>query len=412
MKDNRVWAAVRQVLAASTVALIITLVLVSGASAASKYKTLYKFRGGKDGRSPTAGLVFDGAGNLYSATGSGGTDRGGTVFRLTPNGDGTWTQSVLHSFKRDGEDGLHPEHTGLIFDTAGNLYGTTINGGTYGDGAVFQLTPNGDGTWTERVLYSFDPADGDQPVTGVILDAAGNLYGTTVAGGTYNTGTVFQLTPNGDGTWTENVLHSFSSTDGYYLYAGLIFDSTGNLYGMAAQGGAYDFGTVFQLTPNGDGSWTENVLHSFNGTDGNFPYDSLIFDPAGNLYGTTMNGGTYGDGAAFQLTPNGDGTWKERVLHSFDGRDGNRPFAGLILDPAGNLYGTTYQGGAYDAGTIFKLKHMAKGTWKETVLHSFRNKPGGHPWASLIFDGLGNLFGTAAGINGQNNWGSVFEITP
>lgn len=409
---TKFWAAVRKTLAAVALTLIVVLSLAPGAGAASKYKTLYKFKGGNDGRSPTAGLVFDVAGNLYSATDSGGTDRGGTVFRLTPSGDGTWTQSVLHSFKKDGEDGVHPNHTGLIFDPAGNLYGTTINGGTYGDGAVFQLTPNGDGTWTESVLHSFAATDGFQPDTGVILDAAGSLYGTTIEGGTYNTGTVFQLTPNRDGTWTENVLHSFSGTDGYYLYAGLIFDSTGNLYGMATQGGAYGFGTIFQLTPNADGTWTENVLHSFNGTDGNYPFASLIFDPAGNLYGTTMSGGTYEDGAVFQLTPKGDGTWKERVLHSFDGKDGSRPFAGLILDPAGNLYGTTYSGGAYSAGTIFKLKHTAKGTWKETVLHSFTNKPAGEPWAGLIFDGLGDLFGTAAGINGKNNWGSVFEITP
>jgi uncharacterized repeat protein (TIGR03803 family) len=223
---------------------------------------------------------------------------------------------------------------GVIFDQAGNLYGTTVGGGTAGAGEVFKLSPNGSGRWTETVLYSFKygGTDGNTPMSGLIFDQAGNLYGTTAGGGANgNYGTVFELTPNGDGTWTETILHSFDVSDGYEPYTGnLIFDQSGNLYGGTNLGGLYGNGVVFQLTPNGDGTWTENVLYSF-GAEGSSPIASLIFDQKGNLYGTAFSGGTEGAGAAFQLTPNGGGTWTENVLHWFTGRDECALSAGLIF---------------------------------------------------------------------------------
>ena len=217
---------------------------------------------------------------------------------------------------------------------------------------VFELTPAAGGTWTEKVLYSFSGGtDGDQPAAGLIFDAAGNLYGTTYVGGTSDNGTVFELTPAGGGTWTERVLYNFNGTGGAIPQAGLIFDAAGNLYGTTFAGGTYNLGTVFELTPAGGGTWTEQVLHNFgNGTDGGGPWAGLIFDAAGNLYGTTRYGGSYGGGTVFRLNAQG-----ETLLYSFSGADGANPIAGLVLDAAGNLYGTTYLGGASSQGTAFEI---------------------------------------------------------
>src|SRR5579872_824781 len=204
---------------------------------------------------------------------------------------------VIHKFS--GTDGSDPQDGLIAFDSAGNLFATTASGGLYGNGTVFRLTPNSDGSWTETVLYSFTGgADGSVPgPSGVIFDGTGNLYGATSAGGDYGFGTVYKLTPNSDSTWTETVLHSFGNgADGATPWAGVAFDVSGNLYGTTQTGGAYGGGTVYQLMPNSEGTWTENVVHSFgNGSDGNTPHvGSLIFDAAGAIYGTTHYGGRYG----------------------------------------------------------------------------------------------------------------------
>jgi len=406
MKSNHFWAAASKAVAGVTLTLIITLMLASAAVAQSNYKVLHKF----ETETIYAGLTFDAAGNLYGTT-------FGNLFQLTPNGDGTWKKRLLHSFT-SGNDVSYLNGT-LIFDAAGNLYGTTLSGGDlscnapHGCGTVFELTPESDGSWTESVLHTFNWTDGAFPFAGVIFDAAGNLYSTTTEGGAYGLGTVFQLTPNGDGTWNHQVLHSFNNWDGNYP-TGLIFDHAGNFYGTTVGGGSgggcvsagYFCGTVFQIMPNGDGTWTESVLHSFqnDGKDGQNPFAGLIFDSAGNLYGTTSGGGTYGDGTGFKLK-RVNGGWKAIVLHAFDGKDGQNPTDSLIFDQAQTIYGTTSFGGAYDDGTVFKLKRV-NGGWKETVLHSFRGKPSSHPWASVIFDAAGNLYGTTGG------GATVYEITP
>ena len=222
----------------------------------------------------------------------------------------------------------------------------------------------------EKVLGSFNGSNGARPYAGLIFDASGNLYGTTNLGGTYNAGTVFQVSPRTGGGWKETVLRSFNGADGENPFASLIFDAAGDLYGTTGAGGADNAGTVFELMPNAGRGWKEKVVFSFTVTDGNGPYASLIFDPAGNLYGTTVGGGAKGYGTVFELTPNAGGGWKEKVLRSFDGADGENPFASLIFDAAGSLYGTTETGGADRGGVVFELTPSA-GSWTETVLYDF-----------------------------------------
>ena len=429
----------KRFLGAASAALLIViaiLMLVPGSWAQSNYKTLYKFKNGKDGGLVAAGVIFDLVGNLYGTAEVGGAYGHGLVFELTPNPDGSWKEKVLYSFcsLTDCSDGDMP-YAGLILDQAGNLYGTTMDGGGPNrQGVVFELMANLDGTWTESVLHSFSGGtDGTIPIGGLIFDKQGNLYGTTSSsGGDYGNGMVFKLTPDSDGSWTESVVYSFGNNDGEQPYGSLTFDAVGNLYGTTLysypNGG---WGVVFKLTPNADGSWTEKLVHRFTrGRDGASPAAGLIWDQAGNLYGTATQGGgngtgcdnNYGCGVVFQLTPNQDGSWKERVLHHFTGsKGGGVPWGSLMFDLAGNLYGTTNEGGNLSycdgagCGVVFKLSPNSKGGWRETVLHAFRGQQGALPRAGVIFDAAGNLYGTTPGDyrnDKTTTFGSVFEITP
>src|ERR1700674_3966070 len=426
--------------AASTALTLVVLflfgVITTQSAQARTFAVLYDFTG-TDGAIPEAGLVRDTAGNLYGTTEVGGAGNYGTVFELTPTAGGAWTEKVLHTFNLNGKDGAYPA-TSLIFDAAGNLYGTTVGGGKYYDGTVFELTPKAGGSWTEKV-YSFSGKDGESPWgAGLIVDAAGNLYGTTFYGGsgTCNNdgfggcGTVFELTTKAGGGWAEKVLYSFrdNGKDGNYPYASLIFDAAGNLYGTTVAGGKYYDGTVFELTPKAGGAWTEKLLHTFKGSDGYSPYASLIFDASGNLYGTTSGDGSGtcnsdGCGTVFELIPKAGGGYTENVLHSFNGSDGSSPYASLIFDASGNLYGTTLSGGGftsrctYGCGTVFELTPKAGGGWTEKVLLSFNDKNGAFPVASLMFDASGSLYGTTSGGSGTCNvgfigCGKVFKLTP
>jgi hypothetical protein len=346
------------------IASIVFVVLVSASAApAATYKILHSFGNGSGGVWPYGNLISDPAGNLYGTT-YGINGAVGAVFELTPNSNGTWTETVLHTFT--GPDGKAP-FAGLIFDDAGNLYGTTAWGGVscaLGEcGLVFKLTPNSNGTWTETVLHYFTGGDdGGEPYAGLISDAAGNLYGTTYYGGGSGCGgtgcgTVFKLSPNSDSTWTESVIYSFTgNADGGLPIAGLILDKAGNLYGTTVFAGDVAgacCGVVFELTPNSNGTWTETVLHTFMWFDGRDPWTGVILDKAGNLYGTTRSGGAFpnacnnaGCGVVYRLTHNSNGTWTNHVLHSFTGgNDGGVPAGGLTLDTYGNLYGTTTIGG-------------------------------------------------------------------
>ena len=402
-------------LAVSTVSLFMT----PTRAAAQKEALIYSFLdNNRDGSSPPAAPIFDAAGNLYGMTSFGGAHNYGAVFELSPKVGGGWREQILHSFSNTGKDGYNP-YAGLVLDAAGNLYGTTAYGGAHNGGIVFELSPLPSGVWNEKILHNFTPGttDGYDPQAGLVIDTAGNLFGTTVLGGIYGGGTAFELTASG-GAWSEKLLHPFSAkgAGGDNPRSTLILDSAGNLYGTAEGGGSSHSGTAFELTPASKGPWTETVLHTFGtaATDGVNPQAGLIFDAAGNLYGTTTSGGASTYGTVFELTPAAGGTWIETVLYSFlaNGIDGYYPTAGLILDAVGNLYGTTDNGGAF-YGTVFQLSPSASGSWTETQLYVF-NLNGGdgtYPFGGLVFDATGNLYG-ATSTGGPYNEGVVFEITP
>ena len=416
------------------------------APALASESVVYSFKSGTDGALPEAGLISDQQGVLYGTTVSGGTPSCGTVFKLTPPSSGAgikgeWTDSVLYSFcsQSDGIDGADPASS-LVLGPRGALYGTTTFGGSLGYGTVFKLTPpaSGQTLWTETVLYNFQGGtDGAYPSSDLIFGEDGALYGTASGGGTsncgtYGCGTVFKLTPPAgvQTQWTETVLYSFcpqiGCSDGKGPLAGLIFDQQGALYGTTAGGGSSTNGTVFQLTPPAAGQtlWTETVLYSFclqtNCTDGAQPYAGLIFDRQGALYGTTGLGGSDGNGTVFKLTPpaSGQTLWTETVLYRFlgsAGSDGSSPYAGVIFDNDGALYGTTYGGGSsscYDGcGTLFKLTPAAGQTqWTESVLRTFAggSSDGATLRGGLIVGPDGALYGTTYDGGSAANGGNGY----
>jgi uncharacterized repeat protein (TIGR03803 family) len=337
---------------------------VSHKSTGWSLTSLYIFAITGNGVIPYSTLVIGADGKLYGTTGFGGV---GSCMAYGHSGCGTvfslqvpitlchsaycpWTEVPLYKFTGHS-DGSNPYGATLVFDRAGNLYGTTYGGGggscPSGCGLVFKLTPSGGGGWTESVLYTFTGgSDGASPWSGVTIDPAGNLYGTTSAGGAGN-GTVYQLSPSGGG-YTEKTLHAFQrTTDGGNPYSGLIFDHSGNLYGATQYGGANGGGTVFEMTPSG-GGWNFNVLYAFAGSGGGLakgPVGNLVMDSAGNIFGSTLGDGAYSFGAIFKLTNSGSG-WTYTSLHDFtNGLDGGSPRSNVVFDAAGNMYGTASTGG-------------------------------------------------------------------
>ncbi len=372
-----------------------------------------------DGASPQAALIADAKGDLFGTTTEGGANGDGTVFELVKTASG-YTEQVLHSFSYP-TDGAIPQG-GLIADANGDLFGTTSTGGAYGGpfGTVFELVKTGSG-YTEKILHSFSGADGYAPYAGLIADANGDLFGTNIAGGAHGYGTVFELVKTGSG-YTEKVLHSFrgGTTDGFDPYAGLIADAKGDLFGTTFEGGGNDDGTVFELVKTGSG-YTEKLLHSFSGypTDGANPDAGLIANAKGDLFGTTEYGGASSVGTVFELVKTGSG-YTEKILHSFGvATKGFEPYAGLIADTKGDLFGTTYGGGANGEpgrnGTVFELVKTGSG-YTEKILHSFSGgtTDGDTPLAGLIADANGDLFGTTAfgGAYGESNGGdgTAFEL--
>jgi uncharacterized repeat protein (TIGR03803 family) len=399
------------------------LFTVSTLAAAQTESVIHSFADRNKGPyGPVGGLIFDGSGNLYGVTQNGGTNNSGTVFEFSPTTGGGWSQKTLHNFDYNGTDGVSP-FGGLVMDTAGNLYGTTYVGGANDAGVVYELVKQAGGGWRERILHNFNKTgtDGQWPEAGLAIDAAGNLYGTTVAGGVRNRtcdvgcGTIFELSPSGGG-WKEKILYAFPSdgNGGFGANCAPIFDSAGNLYGTAGNGGAYNYGTVWQLVPTTSGMWTENNLYNFDNTGigGYTPTGTLVFDSAGNLYGPTTNGGTWGTGTIFKLSPAGGGVWNASWLYSFNGNtgDGTFPNGNLIFDASGNLYGTALHGGSSGWGMAFELT-PATGAWTETVLTGFNVTNGASPQGGMLFDSAGNLYGiTSAG--GSFGGGTLYEITP
>jgi len=409
MKRKPSTSGVLQLIAAATAALL----LAQAAWACPKYKVLHAFGKGNDGGGLWNSVTFDKRGNLYGATSGGGAYGYGIVFKLTRHTDGKWTETILHSFKNGDPDGSEP-NGGLLQDALGSWYGTTSRDGPYHVGTAFQLAHEPDG-WTVNVIYPFGEQsnDGEFPTAGLVMDKSGDLYGTAPYGGS----TAFELKLGPDG-WHETVLHRFGirKGDGAAPFAGLIVDRLGNLYGTTEAGGigcaGEGCGTVYEIEHAATG-WHEKVLHYFdnNGRDGVTPgWGALIMDAKGRLYGTTAGGGCCG-GVVFKLTPSPDGCWKETILHQFKGGAGGfEAGAGVVTDKAGNLYGTTIYGGTC-CGVVYKLAPGSNGKWTYTVLHTFNGYDGAQPDANLILDHKGNLYGTTA-TGGANGAGVVFELTP
>jgi uncharacterized repeat protein (TIGR03803 family) len=404
--------------------LSLLLILAPAGWAGSKYKVLYNFKGGTDGIDPHGNLVFDAAGNLYGTTAQGGGTSAchgqyegcGIVFQLVPQASGQWKENVLYSFTNGSTGGVGLEGN-LVLDAAGNVYGTAYWGGGDFEGTVFELSP-GSNDWTEKDIYAFCPSgcgDGGSPASGVIFDDAGNLYGTATAGGTDGGGVIFKLVPS-NGTWTESVLYSFCPYNtcggGWYPW-GLTRTANGDVYSTTTYGGNF----VWPCVP-GDGcgavfkfdpkSGDYVALHRFDGRDGAFPNSAVVLDQQGNVYGTTTNDGAFGCGTVFQLSPKSEGGWMYNVLYNL--RRGASA-GSMAIDSAGNLY-------VANAGLMAGSCQGAEGG------EVFKLSPSGHAhWkysriheinsasSGLIFDKQGNLYGTAAS-GGAHGYGFVFEVTP
>jgi len=442
----------------------VVIFVACGVSAAQHTETvLHTFTFHQDGGFPLAGLSLDQSGNLYGVAYFGGYIEGsvccGTVFQLTKSGN-AWTFSTIYTFTDGVTDGEAPSGS-VVFDKAGNLYGTTQQGGWCG--MAYELTPSQKGPWKETILHNFNPftllggtaGDGCDPSSYLIFDQAGNLYGTTQQGGglggcnTAGCGSVFELSPGSDGKWEETIIHSFpdGSEDGTDPYGGLVLDKSGNLWGTTLTGGTAGLGTIFELSPSSNGSWTEKVAFNFiSGATGWEPYAGLVMDAEGNFYGTTFYGGSSGAGLVFKMTPSSDGMLSETVIHQFEGctatecPDGFYPFGGLVFDSSGNLYGSTMYGGASGTacnppdselregcGIVFKLSPAGGQKWDYSIVYRF---PGAASGGLLTNDHLaitssGDIVGTTfvegdVGSNsicpqevlGLGGCGVVFELTP
>ncbi len=408
------------------VALLLTRVALQPAHAQT-FTVIHNFSGGPDGGGPGTGTL-DAAGNFYGVTGDGGTHQQncqygcGTVFKLSQmNGD--WILSTLYNFT-GGNDGYGP-NDGIVFGPDGSLYGTTYHGGAGNYGTVYKLQPSLTFChsvlcpWTETILHTFaGGTDGTLPSGGIVFDSAGNLYGTTEGGGgsRYCTdndgcGVVYELTPSG-GAWTETLLHTFTGgADGEVPTEGVVFNSAGDLFG-ACQGGSSpaEYGAVYELVPSGSG-WSKSFIYQFTGGSDGYDPNGLIVDSAGTLYGTTSFGGSGGGGTVYDLAPQ-NGNWLFGLLYPLVQPNPHiyGPLAPLTMDAAGNLYGTSFSGGQYGAGSVFKLT-PAGGSWNYASLHDFTGgDDGGGPVSPVVLDSQGNVYGTTR-FDGFYGDGVAFKIT-
>lgn len=397
-------------------------------ASATQYQVIQNFDCNSGACGPSGPLTLDQNSNLYGTAYGGGSNAEGAVFELTRNPDGTWTQTVLHSFDF-GVDGESPRF-GVALDDAGNLYGTTFTGGPKDAGTVFRLTPSGGG-WTINLLYNLGAAGG------IVLDNPGNVY-TPLGPGDYIGGAVAELSPGPNG-WTYTALYSFCAHkpqcwDGILPQGLLVWDAAGNLYGTTPQGGIrppqcgqqLGCGVVFQMKHGRDGTWIYHVLYRFGSFPGDaqVPNGGVLVDSAGSVYGTTLYGGpNYLQGTLFKLSPHPPGQWgqstgyTETILYAFpDCATGCAPYAPLAMDKAGNLYGvsgggnTSCGGGGYYCGVVYRLAPQPDGTWKYSVVHKFAGPDGDSPNGVTVAPD-GTIYGTTL-TGGQYNLGVAFAITP
>lgn len=399
------------------------LTLAGSAWAGVNEQVVYTF-GGSNGALPQSKLVYTASGQLFGTTYIGGNTTTcpnpngcGVVFELSAPNHGVRNYHVLYVFNGGSGDGQSPLGN-IVFDGAGNLYGVTWFGGpgvgSYGGGTVYKLSPAGGGLWTETVIHTFGiGSDGLWPLAGLTIDAAGNLYGTTSEGGTNNSGTVYELTPNLDGSWSETILYSFAPRpDGYSPTGEVIFDAAGNIYGTTTLGGTLNLGLVFELSPSSSG-WSETILYNFTGgKDQGYPGSPLWLDAAGSLYGTA-GAVRYGNGAIYKLTRNSDGTWTETTIHHFypQGNDGESPSSGLTVDADGSLWGTTLTGGTEGAGTVYTLVPRTGGGWGYHVVYNFNGVPQAWPMGGVTLGPGHTLFGVTVDDTTPYS-GGLYEITP
>lgn len=398
-------------------AFILSLVAMA---AASTDTVLWNFNDANgDGEFPWSNvLISDSAGNFYGATSSGGTNFAGMVFELSPDGNGGYSETILHDFGTPGTgDGSSP-YGSLLRDPAGNFYGTTQGGGKNSTGTIYMLSPKSGGGWTEKILYNFSASgvtDGASPSSGLILGKNRTLYGTTTYGGTYGVGTVFQISET-NGVISEKVIHSFGAAgDGEYPYDPVVMGPDGNLYGTTSLGNP-GAGAVYKLALE-NGTWKETILYMFTGKNGDgsgMYYVGLIGDKAGNIYGTTSFGGANGNGTVWELVYSSKTkTYTENILYSFSaaGHDGQYPYGGLTMDASGNLFGTTEDGGDINQGVLFELTKSGS-TWTESVVHSFDGGTDGEePSANLLLGSDGQFYGMAR-YGGTSNLGIVYSVVP
>jgi uncharacterized repeat protein (TIGR03803 family) len=368
-----------------------------------------------EGAYPLSGLTSDAAGNLFGMTVGGGEKNCGTVFELSPGSGGQWTETLLFSFQGCRFEALVPRGT-MAIDQEGNLYGIQVG---YSDsGQIFELVKGAKDAWAYRVLYVFGSSGSSEgtPNTDLTWDSAGNLYGTTSAEfGTIN-GEVFELSPQPNGNWKESVLYTFPAPNGVgFPVAGVTFDGNGNLYGPTYYGTTHQGGAVYELSPQANGPWALTVVFNFTGNEGSELNSRLVFDSGGNLYGTATDP-THGE--VFELSHASGSAWKETTLHVFtSGSDGSYPQGTLVFDASGSLYGTTAGGGlgcnGSLCGVVYQLTPQSGGTWKETILHHFESaEDGSQPQAGLLLDNAGHLYGTTEYGGGRYGYGTVFQITP
>ena len=404
--------------------ILLIAALATPLAQAQTYTVIHNFTGAQDGATPMAGLTLDRAGNLYGMANFGGNSGGncgasgcGVVYRLT-NHNSSWIVTPLYSFL-GGDDGMNPQMANVLIGPDGTLYSSTYYGGgscsgnNQGCGTVFKLQPSANAChsalcpWTETILHRFNGNDGSGPVGALVIDQQGNLDGATTTGSLRGGGTVYQLSPSLG--WMETVIRDL------YGYPGssVNLDHAGNLYGSTFIGVSSP-GTIYQLMFSG-GNWIGADIYDFTGGgDGGYPKAGVVFDQAGNLYGATTAGGSGQGGTVFELSPL-NGGWNYSLLYSFTG-PGNGgvvvgPIGNLVMDAAGNLYGTTFADGASGYGAVFKLTPSGEG-WTYTSLHDFSGgSDGSYPYSNLAFDGSGNIYGTASG-GGAFGLGVVFQIRP